>query len=98
MKDNVFQCYSESSSKQQFTKTMEVLEGYIKKNMNFPKDIASLCKKYTLDGILDPKDLTDEEKKSDAKKLICKTHVQLYVRRTEVQENKCQNIYLVIWR
>jgi len=65
--------------------------------MEFFKDVASLCKKYKLDVILEPKNLTDKEKKSDTKKLIWKTHVQLYVRRTEVQEKNWQNIYSVIW-
>ena len=55
---------------------MEVLVGYIKKNTDSPKDIASLCKKYELKIILEPKDVTSEEKKSDTKKLIWKTHVQ----------------------
>ena len=52
------------------------LNRYIKKNVDFPKDVASLCKKYTLDIILEYKDLTDEKNKSDTKKLIWKTHVQ----------------------
>ena len=71
--------------------------GYIKNNMDFPKDVASLCKKYKLDIILEPKDLTDEENKSDTKKLIWKTYVYSYIRRTEFQVSNCQNIHLVIW-
>jgi len=39
---------------------MEVLAGCIKKNMKFPKNVASLRKKYELDVILEPKDLTDK--------------------------------------
>ena len=41
---------------------MEALAGYIKKNMYFPKDVSSLCKNYTLDVILEHKDLNKEEK------------------------------------
>ena len=68
---------------------MEVLPGYIKNNMDFPKDVSSLCTTYGLNIMLDPKELTEEEKKSDTKKIIWKTHVQSYIRRTEVQENNC---------
>ena len=60
MKDSVFQCYGKSSNKQQFTKTMEVLVGHIKKNMDFSKDISALCKNYTLGVILEPEDLTNK--------------------------------------
>ena len=42
-------------------------------------------------------DLSNEEKKSETKKLIWKTKVQSYVRRMEAQERNCQSIYAVIW-
>ena len=71
---------------------MEVLVRYIKNNLYFPKDIASLCKKYTLDEILEHKDLNNEKKKSGTKNLIWKTYVQSYVRRTEVQKQLLEYI------
>ena len=64
MKDNVFQCYGESPDKRQFTKTVDALAGYIAKNMDYPKDVTSLCKKHKLSMIREPVDLTDEEKKA----------------------------------
>jgi hypothetical protein len=65
--------------------------------MDFPKDVASICKKGTLEVIPEPVDLSEEEKKSETKKLIWKTKVQTYVRRVEAQERNCQSIYAVIW-
>ena len=70
MKDNVFQCYGELPDKQKNTKTVDALAGYINKNMEYPKDAASLCKKYQLSIIKEPVNLTDKEKKSETKKLI----------------------------
>ena len=64
IKYNVFQCYGESPDKQQFNKTVDALAGYIDKNMDYLKDVASLYKKQKLSMIREPVDLTDEEKKS----------------------------------
>ena len=97
MKGNVFQCFGESPDKQQYTKTVEALSGYISTTMDFPKDVASICKKGTLETIAEPVDLSEEDTKSETKKLIWKTKVQTYVRRMEAQERNCQSIYAVIW-
>ena len=88
MKDNIFQCYNESPDKQPFTKTVDALVGYIGKSMDYPKDVASLCRKHKLSTIRESIYLADEEKKSDTKNLIWKTHVQMYVWRVEAQEKK----------
>ena len=97
MKGNVFQCFGESPDKQQYTKTVEALSGYISTTMDFPKDVASICKKTSLEPVEEPADLSEKEKKSETKKLIWKTKVQTYVRRVEAQERNCQSIYAVIW-
>ena len=86
MKDNVFQCYGKLADTQQFTKTVDPLAGYIDKNMDYLKDVASFYRKHQLITIRDPVNLTDEDKKSDTKKLIWKTHVQIYVWRVGTQE------------
>ena len=96
MNNHVFQCHGESPDKQQFTKTIEALSGHINKTMDFPKDVASICKNFTTDMIEEPKDLTAAEKESDTKKLIWKTKVQTYVRRIEAREKNYQRIFAVI--
>ena len=58
MQGHVFQGYGESPDKQQFTKTVEALATYISTHMDYPKDVASICKKMTKDEIAEPVDLT----------------------------------------
>jgi len=53
-----------------FNKTVDVLPGYIDKNIDYPKDVASLCKKHELRTIRKPVNLTDKEKKIDTKKIF----------------------------
>ena len=47
MKGNVFQGYGESPDKQQLTKTLKALAGYISTHMDSPKDVFSILKKLT---------------------------------------------------
>ena len=96
MNRHVFQVFGESTDKQQFTKTLEALEVYINKTVDYPKDMASSCKNVKVTEIKEPEDLTDAEKKSETKKLIWKTKVQTYVRRIEIQEKNCKSIFSVI--
>ena len=43
MKSNVFQCHGESTDKQQFLKTVGVLEEHVNKSFTYPQDVASVC-------------------------------------------------------
>ena len=65
---------------------IKTLAGYINKTVDFPKDVASICKKLEIHEIEEPVNLTTTKKVSDTKKLIRKTKVQTYVRRIEEQE------------
>ena len=42
MNSNVFECYDKQTDRRQFAKTVEALKGYVKKNLKYPKDLASL--------------------------------------------------------
>ena len=64
MKGNVFQCFGESPDKQQYTKTVEALSGYISSTMDFPKDLASICKKTSLEPVEEPADLSEKERRA----------------------------------
>ena len=97
MQGNVFQGYDESPDKQQFTKTLEALSTYISTHMDFPKDVASICKKMKRDIIQETCDLTEEELKSATKKMIWKTIVHSCVRRIEAQEKNFESIFAIIW-
>ena len=48
MKGNVFQCHGESLIRQQFLKTVGVLEEHINKTFTYPEDVASVCKKFEI--------------------------------------------------
>ena len=60
MNGHVFEGYGETIEKQQYSKTVDALAGYITKNMNYPKDLASICKSYSLTKIKEPTDLTEK--------------------------------------
>lgn len=42
MNGNVFECYDEQTDRRQFAKTVEALEGYVKKNLKYAEDLVSL--------------------------------------------------------
>jgi len=48
--------------------------------------MSGLCKNYTIPILVEPQDLTEEETKSETKKLIWKTKVTNFVKREEIQE------------
>jgi hypothetical protein len=51
MKGNVFQCHGESTNKQQFLKTVGVLDEHINKTFSYPQDIASICRTSKLSNL-----------------------------------------------
>jgi hypothetical protein len=54
MNRNVFQCHGEQNSKQQFLKTVGVLEEHINKTFDYPQDVASICKVFAVPPLLMP--------------------------------------------
>jgi len=97
MNGHVFQCKKESQDKQEYLKTVEALGEYISKTLDYPRDMAGLCKSYTIPVLIEPQDLTEEEMKSETKKLIWKTKVTNFVKREEIQEKNKQIVFSVIW-
>ena len=61
MKGHVFQCHGKTSNRQQFTKTVGVLEEHINKTFTFPQDVASVCKIFKVVQPVQPKNLEKEE-------------------------------------
>jgi len=97
MNGNVFQCYGETTNKQQFIKTMEMLEYYIRTTMTFSQDIRPICITYEVPTIEEPKDLTDTEKASAVKKLLWETKVKTHFKRITEQEKNVAALYAVVW-
>ena len=61
MKGNVFQSHGENKDKQQFLKSVGVLEEYINKTFTYPQDVASVCTLFELTTLTQPANLTAEE-------------------------------------
>jgi hypothetical protein len=81
MKGSVFQCHGENADKQQFLKTVRILEEHINKPFTYPRDVASVCKAFKLVTLLQPANLTKEEYKKDTgKKMIRGTHMKPYMK------------------
>jgi hypothetical protein len=40
MNENVFECYDEQTDRRQYAKTLEALDGYVKKGMKYSEDLA----------------------------------------------------------
>ena len=71
MKGNIFQCHGKGASKQQFLKTVGVLEEHINKSFNYPQDIASVCKLFEVTMLAMPANLKKSVYKSNmAKRMI----------------------------
>jgi len=94
---HVFQCHNEVASNGQFLKTVEALEEYISKTLDYAKDLKSLCKSYEISTIDVPLDMTIEDQKSETKKLVWKTKVQTYMKRVKTRESNLQSIFATIW-
>ena len=67
MNRRVFQCHNEVASNSQFQKTVEALEEYVNKTLDYAKDLKSLCNTYETCKIDEPMDLTTEDQKSETK-------------------------------
>ena len=98
MKGNVFQCYGEHTNKQQFLKTVGVLEEHINKTFTYPQDIASICKSFSLTTLTPPPNLTKTEYENDmAKKMIWETTMKTYMKRVDMMESNLRGVYAIVW-
>ena len=94
----MFQCHNEVASNIQFLKTVEALGEYISKTLDYANDLKSPCKSYEISTIDEPVDMNDEDMKSETKKLIWKTKVQMYMKRVEAQEINHHIIFAtIVW-
>ena len=92
MNGHVFQCHNEVASSSQFQKTVEALEEYVNKTLDYAKDLKSLCKTYEVCKIDEPTDLTTEDQTSETKKLIWKTKIQtLHEARRHAREQPAED-------
>ena len=98
MKGNVFQCHGEHTNKQQFLKTVGVLEEHINKTFSYPQDIASVCKTFKLTKLEPPANLTKDEYEQDmGKKMIWETTIKSYLKRIDMMESNLRGVYAIVW-
>jgi hypothetical protein len=98
MKGNVFQCHGESTDKQQFLKTVGVLDEHINKTFSYPQDIASICRTFEVVKLTQPANLTKEEYAEDmGKRMIWQTYMKSYMKRTDIMESNMRGIYAIVW-
>lgn len=96
MNDNVFQCYGETTDRQQFTKTLGVLAEHIKKTFTFPLDIASICKTFKINTLMQPVNLLDDEFADIGKNMIWEMQIQSYFKRIELLESNSRAVYAIV--
>jgi hypothetical protein len=99
MKNNVFQCHGENTDKQQFPKTVGVLEEHINKTFSYPQDVASVCRSFEIVPLVQPENLTKEEYNKDmGKKMMWEISMKMYMKRTDLTESNTRAIYAIVWR
>jgi hypothetical protein len=93
MKGNVFQCHGENTDKQQFLKTVGVLEEHINKTFTYPQDVASVCKSFEVVTLVQPTNLSKEDYEGDiGKTMIWETSMKTYMKRVNTRA-----IYAIVW-
>jgi tartrate dehydratase beta subunit/fumarate hydratase class I family protein len=97
MKGHVFQSHGENTDKQQFTKTVGMLEEHINKTFMFPQDVASICKSFEKIALVQPKNLTKTEYEDLGKKFMWEIKMKDYMKRLDVMESNTRAIYAIVW-
>ena len=98
MKDNVFQCHGKNTDRQQFLKTVGVLEEHINKTFTYPQDLASVCQSFTIVPLVQPPNLTKEEYEGDmGKKMMWETSMKSYMKQVDLLDSNTRAIYAIIW-
>jgi hypothetical protein len=97
MNGNVFQCYKVQNNRRQSAKTVEPLEGYIKKTLQYSEDIAPLFAKpmAILPTVAMPEDLADNA--GATLKMIFAEEVMEYVKRSRTLKSNIATTHAVIW-
>ena len=96
MNGNVFECYEEQSDRRQYAKTLEVLDGYVRKTLKYSEDLAPLFADTMAVPMVDmPDDLDDDA--GLTMKMIFAEEVKTYVKRNHTLKSNLATVYAVIW-
>ena len=95
MHGHVFQCFNESNSSNQFTRTVEALGEYVPTNLKNSGNMTSLMEGLILPIIPEPgKPAVDASK---FRKEVWQTKVKNYVARLDTLESNLKTAYAVVW-
>ncbi|KAI2494383.1 hypothetical protein MHU86_20155 [Fragilaria crotonensis] len=96
MNGNVFQCYEEQADRRQYAKTIEALDAYVKKKLNYSADLAPLFGTTMRTPTIDlPGDLAPGA--GETMKMIFAEEVKEYVKRTRALASNIATVFAVIW-
>ena len=96
MNGNIFQCFSEQRDRRQYEKTVEALEGYVKKTMKYHEDITNLFgPEMKNPEIQKPKELG--EKPTELDRAVQQEEAKDSVKRTPILKSNMSTIFYVVW-
>ena len=97
IKDNILQCYSEITDKQQFLKRMGALEELVHKVFTYPHDVASVHKFFAITPLIQPRNLSKKECAEDIdKKMIWEALMKTYMKRFNLLKSNTCRIYTIV--
>lgn len=99
IKDNILQCYSESTDKQQFLKRMGALEELVHKVFIYPHNVASVHKFFAITPLIQSPNLSKKECAEDIdEKMIWETLMKTYMKRFNLLKSNTCRIYTIVLR
>jgi hypothetical protein len=99
MNGNVFECYDEQYDRRQYTKTVEALESYVKKNLTFSEDLSNLFAEEMKEPVItEPADPTADAKvPTKLQEMVYVEQVKGYVKRLTALQSNLGTVHAVIW-
>lgn len=100
MNGNVFECYDEQSDRRQYAKSIEALEGYVKKELTYSEDMAPLFafemkEPQVVKPVKAP--VPEGYVEDEADKLLWHEELKEYVKRQRAMTGNLANVHAVIW-
>ena len=81
----MFQCRGENTDKQQFLKTLGVVEEHINKTFTYPQDVAPVCRSFKFAKLEQPANLTKLEFTDGmGKKMMWEMDMKTFMKRRDL--------------
>ena len=96
MNSNVFECYDEQTDRRQYARTLEALDGYVKKGMKYSEDLAPLFAAQMTQPVIE-KPTSPGADADETDTLIWKEDVKEYSKRLRIMRGNLAAIQAVVW-